>query len=360
MVKFINLYHSLPGAVASTTGMLRRTILQNAPTYFQNCDVIGGICLCVDWLRGRNDWQFKTGWLCKRLCRSSQRRDKSQLESLCARVDHNAHAQIAVVTINSVDGQNLPTYATGLYNNWGIGKKGTNRGAMILLVVKDRRYRIEVGRGLESILTHDVVAGFGREAVPSLKQGDYSAAVTLVTNRVAQSIATASKADISEEPANVPAHPPVSKPVANQSDDSMSAWGIILLVLGVVFVVGLVVFIVRAILKVAQWSSDSTNRQYTSYPGTYSSTTYSSTTYVSDVTPVIIETNSSPVYDSGSSSGYDISSNDTSNSDSGSYNDNSSSNDDSSSSSSDSSSSDSSFGGFDGGSSDGGGSSGDF
>src|SRR5581483_6036609 len=117
--------------------------------------------------------------------------DKVQKEALCTRVDQLAHAQIAVVTIHSLDIQNLPTFATGLFNNWGIGEKNTNRGVMILLVVKDRRYRIEVGRGLQSVLTNDKVAELGRQVVPMLKDENYSAALHSLTDQISLTIANA-------------------------------------------------------------------------------------------------------------------------------------------------------------------------
>ena len=113
----------------------------------------------------------------------------AQLDYICRQIDQKAHAQIAVVTINSLDGSDIESYAAELYKKWGIGDKSTNRGVLILLAVKDRRYRIEVGYGLEPILPDGKVGGFGREAVPLLKQNDYRGALLLMTSRVADVIA---------------------------------------------------------------------------------------------------------------------------------------------------------------------------
>ena len=68
----------------------------------------------------------------------------------------------------------------------------------------DRRYRIEVGYGLEPILPDGKVGGFGREAVPFLKQGDYSAAVLLMARRVADVIAADKGVTLSAAPAVAP------------------------------------------------------------------------------------------------------------------------------------------------------------
>jgi len=113
----------------------------------------------------------------------------AQLNDLCRQVDQKAHAQIAVVTIKSTDGQDIVSYAVALYQAWGIGPKSSNRGALILLAVQDRKYWTAVGYGLEPILPDGKVGGFGREAVPLLRSGDYNGAVSLMTSRVASVIA---------------------------------------------------------------------------------------------------------------------------------------------------------------------------
>jgi uncharacterized protein len=113
----------------------------------------------------------------------------AQLNDLCRQVDQKAHAQIAVVTIKSTDGQDIVSYAVALYQAWGIGPKSSNRGVLILLAVQDRKYWTTVGYGLEPILPDGKVGGFGREAVPLLRSGDYNGAVSLMTSRVASVIA---------------------------------------------------------------------------------------------------------------------------------------------------------------------------
>jgi uncharacterized protein len=114
---------------------------------------------------------------------------KAQLTALCTEVDQKAHAQIAVVTVKSLDGQAVEDYAVDLATKWGIGPKQADRGILILLAVEDRKYWTSVGYGLEPILPDGKVGGFGREAVPLLRAGDYSGAVLLITRRVADVIA---------------------------------------------------------------------------------------------------------------------------------------------------------------------------
>jgi uncharacterized protein len=114
---------------------------------------------------------------------------QAELNDLSQQVDQKAKAQLAIVTINSLDGQDIESYAVDLFKQWGMGAKGTNRGVLILIAVKDHHYRTEVGYGLEPILPDGKVGGFWREVVPLLKQGDYDQAIKQNTQRVASVIA---------------------------------------------------------------------------------------------------------------------------------------------------------------------------
>jgi len=125
---------------------------------------------------------------------------QAQLNDLCLQIDQKAHAQIAVVTVKTLDGQDPVSYAVALYQKWGIGAKGKDRGVLILLATDDHKYWTSVGYGLEAILPDGKVGGFGREAVPLLKNGDYAAAVTLLTTRVATVIAQDAGVTLENQP----------------------------------------------------------------------------------------------------------------------------------------------------------------
>jgi uncharacterized protein len=114
---------------------------------------------------------------------------RDQLTALCAEVDQKAHAQIAVVTVPSANGRPMQDYAFDLATQWGIGPKQSHRGVLILFAVNDHKYWTQVGYGLEAILPDGKVGGFGREAVPILRQGNYDAAALLMTRRIADVIA---------------------------------------------------------------------------------------------------------------------------------------------------------------------------
>lgn len=114
---------------------------------------------------------------------------KDRLTTLCTELDRKTHAQIAVVTIETLGGASINEYATSLFNRWGIGHKDDNRGILILLALSERKYRIEIGRGFESLLPNDRVARIGTEMIPDLKKRKYSEAVMHSTSVMATIIA---------------------------------------------------------------------------------------------------------------------------------------------------------------------------
>jgi len=114
---------------------------------------------------------------------------KEKLAALCAEVDRKTGAQFAVVTVSSLGGEPVEQFSLDLATQWGVGPKQQARGVLILLAPNDRKYRVEVGYGLEAILPDGKVGGFGREMVPLLQRNDYGGAVTLLTERIAAVIA---------------------------------------------------------------------------------------------------------------------------------------------------------------------------
>lgn len=114
---------------------------------------------------------------------------RSRITALCQEVDQKTQAQIAVVTIRTLEGSAASDFGNRLFERWGIGRKPDDRGVLILLAIEERQYWTEVGYGLEPILPDGKVGGFGREMVPLLRQGDYGGALFALTSRVAEIIA---------------------------------------------------------------------------------------------------------------------------------------------------------------------------
>jgi len=121
---------------------------------------------------------------------------KQSVEDLLTQLDHQAKAQIAVVTVKTIDPDksgaipSIEEFATALEDKWKVGAKGTDRGVLMILVMNPRRGRIEVGYGLEGILNDAKVGDIGREMAPYARQGDYNQAVTLGVHELSSIIAT--------------------------------------------------------------------------------------------------------------------------------------------------------------------------
>jgi uncharacterized protein len=155
----------------------------------------------------------------------------AKLDSLCAQLDHSAaNAQIAVVTVQSLNGDDAADYANQLEDKWKIGKKGTDKGALVLLAVGDHKYRIDVGYGLEGILNDAKVGDIGRGMIPYLRSGDYDSAVTSAVGQVANVIAADANVTLTNEP--VPATEQEPMP---QEQHGFNFGKLILIILVIIF-----------------------------------------------------------------------------------------------------------------------------
>jgi uncharacterized protein len=147
----------------------------------------------------------------------------AQLDDLCLQIEQKAHAQIAVVTIHSLDGSDIESYAVELFKKWGIGSKSTDHGVLILLAAEDRKYRIEVGYGLEPILPDGKVGDIGRQGVALLRENNYNGALILMTSRVAEVIAQDAGITLTG------ARPPVPRSPPQRPGNGLSAGGMVVL-----------------------------------------------------------------------------------------------------------------------------------
>jgi uncharacterized protein len=97
---------------------------------------------------------------------------------------------IVVVTMPDIGGEDYNEYANRLYEAWGIGKKGEDKGVLIFVTIKERKMRIEIGYGLEGLIP-DGLAGEirNRYMVPYLKQNLFGEGLLNGTFVIAQTIA---------------------------------------------------------------------------------------------------------------------------------------------------------------------------
>lgn len=116
---------------------------------------------------------------------------RARLEAYCGRVEQLAGVQMAIVTIDTLDGEPIEDVSNTLYRKWGVGKRGKDQGIMLLLAIKDHRDRLEIGYGLEPLLPDGFDGSVLREARPLLRQNAYGPALFAAAQEMGSRIAAA-------------------------------------------------------------------------------------------------------------------------------------------------------------------------
>jgi uncharacterized membrane protein YgcG len=95
--------------------------------------------------------------------------------------------EIAVVTVPWLNGQSIEDYARGLATEWGVGKRGQNNGIVFLIALKERKMRIEVASGAQSVLTNDRADQIRDEAIlPQFRSGNMAQGIIDGTHAIVQ------------------------------------------------------------------------------------------------------------------------------------------------------------------------------
>ena len=103
---------------------------------------------------------------------------KDELESQLAQLEKDTTAQVFVATVKSLEGDSIEDYASRLFEKWKIGQKDKDNGVLFLVALDDHKMRIEVGYGLEPVIT-DGRAGRIRDddVIPLFKKNDYEGGI---------------------------------------------------------------------------------------------------------------------------------------------------------------------------------------
>jgi len=102
---------------------------------------------------------------------------ENKLGSIYLNLKQRADIEFAVVTVDTISGQDIFEYSLALYRGWGIGSK-TNDGFLLFIAVKDRKYYTQVGYHLEGDLNDGLVGEIQRQyLVPEFKRGNYGKGV---------------------------------------------------------------------------------------------------------------------------------------------------------------------------------------
>ena len=103
-----------------------------------------------------------------------------ELNSYLYTIDRQSDLQIAVLTIPSLEGDNLESYSIRVAEKWQIGQKGKDSGVILVIVAQDRKLRIEVGYGLEDRITDAQSSRIIRSVIaPQFKKREYGKGVLL-------------------------------------------------------------------------------------------------------------------------------------------------------------------------------------
>lgn len=132
---------------------------------------------------------------------------KTRLTSVLAQLEQKTGDQVVVATLKSLEGDDIADYGYQLGRAWGIGQKGKNNGAILIVAPNEHKVRIEVGYGLEGTLT-DAESKLIIENViiPQFRAGNYDAGVQAGTVEIVRLLG-GGKVDLSKIPeAPQPSH----------------------------------------------------------------------------------------------------------------------------------------------------------
>lgn len=100
--------------------------------------------------------------------------EEARLTALSEELEEKTTAELAIATVPSTGGQPIEMYAVELFTRWGLGKRGKDNGVLIVVAVKERKVRIEVGYGLEGPLPDGFCGQVYRQILrPRFKEGRY-------------------------------------------------------------------------------------------------------------------------------------------------------------------------------------------
>ncbi len=147
--------------------------------------------------------------------------------------------QIAVLTVPSLDGENIEEYAVDVFEHWKLGQKGKDNGVLLVIATKDRKMRIEVGYGLEPTLTDALSGRIIRQVItPRFKAGDFNNGINLGVNAIIQVLETGTLSELPEPEATAA---PAAAAVAGTPQAAVSSSGVLVFkILFLLFIFGFI------------------------------------------------------------------------------------------------------------------------
>ena len=124
-------------------------------------------------------------------------------------LEQKTSAQFVILTVPSLDGEPLEEFSLHVAHDlWRLGQAGKDNGLLLLVAVKERRYRIEVGYGLEEAIPDSLAGSIGRTyLVPWFRRGDYARGIREAAAALAGAVARSYGVSLTGMPAPAPACP---------------------------------------------------------------------------------------------------------------------------------------------------------
>ncbi len=120
----------------------------------------------------------------------------AQLEQILKAERDSTSNQIAILIVPSLEGEDIEGLGIRVAEEWKAGSKENDNGVIFIIAIQERKMRIEVGQGLEGVLTDALSSRINRnEVAPYFRQGNYDAGVTAGTMAIIQAIKGTYKGD---------------------------------------------------------------------------------------------------------------------------------------------------------------------
>jgi uncharacterized protein len=99
---------------------------------------------------------------------------EQQITSLAKQIEQETTVEIAVVTVQSLEGLSKEDYSMQLFEKYGLGKEDVDNGLLVLVSMDEREYRVEVGYGLEGLIPDASKVTLGTRILePNFKEGEF-------------------------------------------------------------------------------------------------------------------------------------------------------------------------------------------
>lgn len=114
---------------------------------------------------------------------------RQALDQMLQQFEQQKGAQIFMLTIPSLEGEDIDSYAVRVFEDWGVGRESTDDGVLLVAAIEDRKLRIEVGYGLEGAIP-DIVAGriIREQIAPAFQQEAYAQGLMAAATQLMQRI----------------------------------------------------------------------------------------------------------------------------------------------------------------------------